>query len=108
MAPRKPEAKRERFAGVFMSLLAAVSFGAAGVLSIKDHAITLPGRSGSLIHNSGAAADLLGWLLLAAAAAFLSHFAMLMRPGKIGVLWTLGIFLVLAAAAAAYFALFQP
>jgi hypothetical protein len=102
MAARTPESKRERFAGVIMSVLAAVVFGVLGVLSIKDHEITLPGRSGGPVHNSGAAADLVGWLLLAAAAAFLSHIAMLLKPGKTGGMWALGIFGVWAAAATVY------
>ena len=95
--------RKERFAGLVMSLAAVAGFGTAGVMSLWDHAITLPGRNGP-VHNSGSPADMVGWLLLAAAAAFLAHFAILAKPGKVGAKWALAIVLVWGAAAVTYYA----
>jgi hypothetical protein len=100
-APESPP-KMDRLAATVMSLAAAVLFGGLGIVAIFRHMVTLPGRSG-MLHTAGMAADLVGWLLLAGAAAFLSHFAMTVKPGKPGVKWMTGIFAVWAVAAATYF-----
>ncbi|MEJ6022233.1 hypothetical protein [Ramlibacter sp. PS4R-6] len=94
----------DRRAAIVMSLLGAVGFGAAGVYALWNHSITFPTKGSGLQTGTGTSADIMGWVLLAASAAMLAHFAMAVRPGKVGGWWAVSLMLTWAIAAAVYFA----
>ena len=86
-----------------MSVLGAAAFGYGGVSTLIDHTITWPGRGGGAMRLTGSNADLMAWLLLAAATACVSFFAQAIVPGRQGLKLTGAAFALWALAAAVYF-----
>ncbi|MBC5766532.1 hypothetical protein [Ramlibacter albus] len=103
MKREKPRPAPDRTPAIVMSLLGAAAFGWGGISTLIDHTISWPARDGTPVRLTGSNADMLAWILLAAATACISHFAQALRPGVAGLKWTGSAFAVWAVAAATYY-----